>query len=295
MGEIQQAWDSILVLICTVLVLGGNLMQYMRKESNMDVLLRANARTYHPLFTVVIPNYNKEPYIERAVTSIQKQSMSQWEIVFIDSGSTDGSREVITRLANKDPRIRTFFHKERWSTNQNRVFGVEQARGDWILSLDSDDELAPLTMEIDYNATVEHGADVVEHLCDQITPDGKREPWLSKYPRFKEANSKTVLKYFWRGKMNWNLARKMVSRELYMRCLDEMGLEVRTANISWAEDKMHCSLIFKNLKKMYVVDYVAYLYYRFLPSSSQYRHDIAEQWRQEGIVDGYIRNWFKRR
>ena len=92
------------------------------------------------MFSVVIPLYNKEMYILRAVESVLSQNFREFELIIVDDGSVDNSLEVIKNLS--DPRIRVL-----QQTNQGvgsaRNKGMTEARYDWIALLDADDAWTP--------------------------------------------------------------------------------------------------------------------------------------------------------
>ncbi len=92
-----------------------------------------------PLFTVVIPVYNKLPHLERSVTSVLYQTYPHFELILVDDASTDGSSEKLTEF--KDSRLKIY----RRSTPgpggyAARNLGITQAVGDWICFLDADDK-----------------------------------------------------------------------------------------------------------------------------------------------------------
>ena len=60
------------------------------------------------LVSLILPVYNGEAYLEKAVESIRNQSYEQWELILVDDGSTDGTAAIIRRLAAEEPRIRPF-------------------------------------------------------------------------------------------------------------------------------------------------------------------------------------------
>lgn len=93
--------------------------------------------------SIIIPSYNSEKTIERALQSVYEQNHSNFEIVIIDDGSTDNSGEVSDKYAANDKRIKVVHNKKSQGVSSARNKGLELAKGDYITFLDSDDELAP--------------------------------------------------------------------------------------------------------------------------------------------------------
>lgn len=91
-----------------------------------------------PFFSVIIPVYNREKFIGRALDSVLKQSFKDFEVICVNNGSTDQTLPIITDYAEKDSRIKVFDQANRGrSAARNR--GLENASGEWICFLDSDD------------------------------------------------------------------------------------------------------------------------------------------------------------
>lgn len=90
------------------------------------------------MISVVIPLYNKEKSIEQSLRSVLSQSYDDFEVVVVDDGSTDGSVGVVEAI--NDPRIR-FVKQENGGPSKARNTGVKNAKGEWVLFLDADDEL----------------------------------------------------------------------------------------------------------------------------------------------------------
>jgi len=92
------------------------------------------------LISVIIPTYNRAWCIERAIESILKQTYPYWELIIVDDGSTDTTKEVISKyLENK--KIKYVRFKKNRGVNFARNKGFDLARGNYIALLDSDDEL----------------------------------------------------------------------------------------------------------------------------------------------------------
>lgn len=91
-------------------------------------------------FSIIVPAYNVEKYIGACTESILRQSFSDFEVLIIDDGSTDGTLAVAESFAEKDSRIR-FFSKENAGLSHTRNYGIDRAVGRYIYFLDSDDLL----------------------------------------------------------------------------------------------------------------------------------------------------------
>ena len=102
------------------------------------------------LTSIIIPTYNRAHLISRALRNIQQQTLSNWELIIVDDGSTDNTKDVVGQFLN-DKRIK-YFMKENSGAAESRNVGVANSHGDLITFLDSDDEaveswLAKMTAE----------------------------------------------------------------------------------------------------------------------------------------------------
>ncbi len=107
-----------------------------------------------PVVSACVVSYNQAPYIERCLQSLLDQREGpSLEILISDDGSTDGTREIITRLAAQHPnRIRAFFQETNLGPTQNYYFIHRQARGKFVAHLDGDDFAMPgkLNAQVEY-------------------------------------------------------------------------------------------------------------------------------------------------
>jgi len=94
-----------------------------------------------PRVSVVIPAYNREAFVGDAIESILKQSFADFELLVIDDGSTDRTRDVAA--AFRDPRVRLLCHDRNQGLPKTRNAGVDAARGEYFAFLDSDDVALP--------------------------------------------------------------------------------------------------------------------------------------------------------
>lgn len=94
-----------------------------------------------PRVSVVIPAYNREPYVGQAIASVLAQTFGDFELVVIDDGSTDGTRDVVHSFG--DQRIRLLCLESNGGIARARNAGVDAARGNYLAFLDSDDVARP--------------------------------------------------------------------------------------------------------------------------------------------------------
>jgi glycosyltransferase involved in cell wall biosynthesis len=92
--------------------------------------------------------YNREKFLATAIDSVLKQTLEDWELIIIDDGSTDHSKEVVLRYSDK--RIR-YFYQENKERSAARNYGISQARGQYICFLDSDDYYLENHLEVLYS------------------------------------------------------------------------------------------------------------------------------------------------
>lgn len=113
------------------------------------------------LISVIVPVYNIAPYIEKCVQSILQQTYNTIELVLVDDGSTDGSGEILNRLACEHANIKAI-HQSNKGVSKARLAGVLAAAGDWIGFVDGDDIINPemyeqlLSNAHKYNAQISH-------------------------------------------------------------------------------------------------------------------------------------------
>lgn len=98
------------------------------------------------MISIVIPLYNKEKSIAQTLESVLRQNDTDYEVVIVDDASTDCSYAIAKDYASRDSRIR-LFKQENGGPSKARNTGVRNAKGDWILFLDADDELLPMALK----------------------------------------------------------------------------------------------------------------------------------------------------
>lgn len=97
--------------------------------------------------SIVVPVFNTGLYLPSCINSILSQSFSDFDLLIIDDGSTDDSVVICDEFANKDNRVQTI-HKNNGGVSSARNVGLDNARGEWVLFIDSDDLLPYHALEL---------------------------------------------------------------------------------------------------------------------------------------------------
>lgn len=113
----------------------------------------------NPFFSVVIPVYNAEKYINRCVESILQQSYENFEVVLVDDGSADRSMEICEELGQKDTRV-SLFHQKNQGVSAARNKGISMAEGKYLVFVDADDYIRVDTLMLLYESCNDCKADV---------------------------------------------------------------------------------------------------------------------------------------
>lgn len=104
----------------------------------MKIIFEDLYRITMPTISVIIPVYNTEKYLRRCIDSVLAQTYQDFELLLIDDGSEDSSGAICDEYAARDSRVKVF-HKENGGVSSARNLGLDNARGEWITFVDSDD------------------------------------------------------------------------------------------------------------------------------------------------------------
>lgn len=124
--------------------------------------------------SIIVPVYNGEKFLRKCIDSIQSQILTNWQLLLIDDGSTDGSPRICDEYAARDGRIQVI-HKSNGGVSAARNDGLELAQGKYIGFVDADDWILPDMYEKLMNQAEQNHADIV--MCDAKTvyADGREE------------------------------------------------------------------------------------------------------------------------
>lgn len=160
--------------------------------------------------SAIIPVFNADKYLQRAIDSVKKQTYKEWELILVDDGSVDKSLEICTSNASDDFRIKVV-HQNNRGPGEARNNGIKAVTGDYIVFIDADDYL-----DLDYFQLLSNkvaGNDVVFIDVQQIREDGTlgRKEFMSKY---KNHSLDDIIRGSMTGFIPWGGVRKVVATKL---------------------------------------------------------------------------------
>lgn len=130
----------------------------------------------NPLISVITPVYNTERWLSRCIESALKQSISRIELILVDDGSIDKSREILKKAAKQDTRIRCIILPQHRGVSTARNIALDVASGEYVFFLDSDDWIDPDHLEKMLQPALQHNLDVVINTCyEKNYEDGHTE------------------------------------------------------------------------------------------------------------------------
>ena len=114
-----------------------------------------------PSLSLIVPIFNVAEYLPTTLDSIVRQTLSHFEVILVDDGSTDGSREIAENYCQRQPNWQLITQTQQ-GVSVARNVGTQQASGDFVTYLDGDDWLCPQTLETLMLAAQQHEADMVQ-------------------------------------------------------------------------------------------------------------------------------------
>lgn len=166
-----------------------------------------------PNISIIMPVYNAEKYLSRAIDSILAQTLQEWELICIDDGSTDDSAAILEKYVQMDSRIHVI-HQENAGVSASRQVGMESASGDYIIHFDSDDWADKEMLKELYSKAEESDADVV--ICDFYVENLEKET-KKREQTFTSLKPWDILHAMFDGKVFGALWHKMIKTSTYKK------------------------------------------------------------------------------
>ena len=206
--------------------------------------------TIEGLISIIIPVYNVEKYLNSCLDSVLSQTYKNFEAILINDGSKDGSIEICNDYVKKDPRFHLFSTENRGlSLARNR--GMEEASGEFICFLDSDDMFHERYLETLHDLIMRYDAD---YSCCECT---RKDPpqWSTEPPRVYVENGEEILDHM----NNNDVIKTVVWNKLYRRRLiEENHLRFEAGRIY--EDMLFSPLVMYYSRRAVFTDERLYYY-----------------------------------
>lgn len=126
-----------------------------------------------PKVSIIVPVYKVEKYIRRCLDSIVSQTFTDWECLLIDDGSPDNSGKICDEYAEKDTRF-IVFHKENGGVSSARNYALDNAHGEYVMFVDSDDWIEKDCLVVCVMEADEYKLDLLQFSSERVNERGKK-------------------------------------------------------------------------------------------------------------------------
>jgi|GEM_PF-1014250 len=216
----------------------------------MEAQLEKNTKENSIKFSVIVPVYNIEKYVEECILSVKNQSYSNWELILIDDGSKDNSGEVCKKhICEKT----IYYYQDNSGVSCARNIGLQKATGDYVLFIDGDDLLRQDALEILVNYANKN-IDIINYTWQDFYVNGQKDNSLQTVPKdfvFKDFTSilNIMLYNNYLGSVCTKAFKKNILKELQFK-----------EGMIFLEDQIFCLEAFeKSENTVFLNDYL-YLY-----------------------------------
>lgn len=214
---------------------------------------RAEGAPKHPVLSVIVPVYNVEDYLDACLDSLQAQTFSDIEMVCVNDGSPDGSREILAKRQKEDARI-VIVDKPNGGLSSARNAGINAACGTYIGFLDADDRFTPNACQRIAEAFAETDADVVT-FGGYCNPAEAATPWIM----LKLSPRDAVYDGFQPALMFEEQSTPYIRTACCKAFLDECGIRFEEA-LPFGEDQVFFFDIYPNSRKTALISDKLYEY-----------------------------------
>ena len=231
----------------------------------------------NPYLSIILPIYNMEKYIERALLSILNQSFQDFEIIIVNDFSNDNTEQIIQKYKKIESKVKVIEHNQNFGTYLSRVDGALDSKGQYIIFIDPDDILLnPCLFKKIYEFNSKYYLDIIEFIVffeDEgnnkiIIPDNHR---LNHFHNFKQKiiyqTKLSNLLFFEPGNENisgiicrpiWN---KVIKKSILLKTINFIGKDIYTKKyFNFAEDTIMNIINFQFANNYSNVNIPGYLY-----------------------------------
>ncbi len=169
-----------------------------------------------PLISVIVPVYNNKELLPKCIDSIIQQTYTNLEIILVDDGSNDGTGKLCDELAGKDTRIQVY-HKENGGSSSARNLGIQNAKGDYLGFVDSDDFIEPFMYEKLMIVLIDKKCKIVQIGRNEIDEAGNLLPDICTPPKqLTFYSSEEFMKELLLHKGDCSFCTKLIEKSLFL-------------------------------------------------------------------------------
>ena len=209
-----------------------------------------------PKFSVVMPVYNVEKYLRESVESVLKQTYTNFELIIVDDGSTDGCYEICENYQKSDSRCKVI-HQENKGLLLARRTGIRVASGDYLINVDSDDKCSLSMLEKLATIIKEKSPDMIIFNYASLNDRGLisiRKPLIEN--ELTELDKEWILKTF---------VSSVVLNMMWIKCTKLSIVDVDAdytsyGRLNMAEDQLQSVALFQNANSIYYYNEALYFY-----------------------------------
>jgi len=251
------------------------------------------ART--PVFSIILPTFNREKLLPRAIKSVLYQIFKNFELIIIDDASTDNTAKVVKQFS--DPRIRYYFHTKNMGVSSARNYGIRLAKGQYISFIDDDDEYLPGFLEKTFHQLLCVPQSVgftwtgLHHIESKL--NGKKrvseKHWLPE-PHHPKDRYRTFLHSMYLG-TGWGLT-------IRRQCFDHIGLF--DESFKAGEDTEFILRLCESFEGLAISDSLVKVHSHFAPhllssklQTAEIYNKILQKHQQMFLFDSELRSYFQ--
>ena len=213
--------------------------------------------------SIIMPVYNAEEHLRKALDSIIAQTLQDWELLLVDDGSTDASPRICDEYTAKDVRIKVI-HQQNQGVAMARQAGMRQAKGEYSIHADADDWTEPTMLEELYEKAQSENADIV--IADYFVNADGRQAISKQCPSSLEPLQ--VLEDMFDNKLFGALWNKLIRTELYRTCNARFFV-----GINHCEDLLICVQLLQN--KNFKITYLPKAFYHYCMYPTSITHNYT--------------------
>jgi glycosyltransferase involved in cell wall biosynthesis len=238
-----------------------------------------------PMISIIVPVYNAEKHIERCISSLISQKYPNYEVILVNDGSTDNSGGICDDFQNENKNIKVI-HTENGGVSKARNVGIENARGDYIQFVDSDDFISDDYTSRMVEIILDKNVDLVIGGINHVSFENNKINILREIKSKKEGlYTKENLSLIFNDLINVSYINYCYSKLISRKLLIDNNIKF-DINISLGEDTLFVLDTIRASKNIYISNYADYFYiihsnetltYKYRPDKFEILNNLSQR------------------